>query len=251
MKIETLQERITKAEAKIEKKKTTIIKKTAQIEKKSAYLASKYGIDSKTFNKYNREGFDADASEDIYWTMCDIDSLEDDIERGTKEIEETKKTIEKYQKQLTGEIEKESILIREIPESMKKMQEELVTRWDEWDIERKNSLLNAYKELEYRKFIEKYKYAGYQFMHQTDEEIHNSNMNDAKIFIIQLYNRIKDITGEVTDWTGITLESGNDGIPVLTGFITGKMGRAEVETIVAGGYNIQRLHVRTLVHDRS
>ena len=118
MKITTLKERIEKAQAKVERKQNTIIKKTAQIEKKQAYLADKYNIDPETFDKYNRSGFNEEDGHDIYWTMCDIDSLKEDIKRGENEIEATKKTIEKYEAQLAGEIERESILIREIPESM-------------------------------------------------------------------------------------------------------------------------------------
>lgn len=81
-----------------------------------------------------------------------------------------------------------------------------------------------------------------------DEDIHKANMKSAEVMIVDLFNRVREITGKVTDWTGIRAEQGNV-FPVLTGVVIGVQGRAKVETILAGGYNIQRLHIRTLVHE--
>lgn len=255
MNITTLKERIEKANAKIEKKENTIVKKTASIEKKSAYLMKKYGwdiADRTSFISYIKEkGYDDEQASDISWTISQIEWLEEDIQRGGREIEETKKTIAKYESQLAGEIERESILLREVPECMRRMQEELAEKWDRWDIDYRNTLRKAYKEMSYREFIEKYRYAGYEAMQATDENIHKSNMRDAKGFIIQLYYRVKNVTGEVTNWAGIRLETGAWGYPTLNGIVIGKEGKAEVESILAGGYNIQRLHIRTIVHDIS
>lgn len=247
MKIETLKERIEKAQAKIEKKQNTIIKKRARIEKISDKITKEFGIDPKTYNKYNCKEFGQEKGYNLYWDMCDIDNLEDDIERGTREIEETKKTLAKYEAQLAGEIKKESVLIKEIPDSMKMMQTQLVKKWDEWDKERREFIKNEYSKMGYNEFFKKYNMSDYELRYKTDEQIHNANMNDAKMLIINLYYRIKDITGEVTSWEDIYCTNGNMGA-VLNGFVIGKEGRAKVESILAGGYNIQRLHVRVLVH---
>lgn len=258
MKIETLKERIEKAELKVSKKQNTITKKQKSIEKKSNYLMTKYGVDHKTFNKYDREGhgWTREEDNDVYWTMCDIDTLEDDIKRLTKEIPEIQKTIEKYKGQLAGEIEKESIFIKEVPEQMKKLEEQLVAEWDKWDIRRRDRLQKVYREVGYEAFFkgtpeknhwDTHTYADYQFKNLTNEEIHESNVKFARQEVLDLYIRVKDITGEVTDWSAVGLEQGNE-LPVLTGMVVGKEGKAYVETILAGGYNIQRLHIRTLVH---
>lgn len=258
MKIETLKERIEKAELKVSKKQNTIEKKQKSIEKKSTYMMTKYGVDYTTFNKYNREGhgWTAEEDHDVYWTLCDIDTLEDDIIRLNKEISETQKTIEKYKGQLAGEIEKESIFIKEVPEVMKKLEDQLIAEWDRWDMDRRERLSKVYKEVGYEAFFKgtpeehywnKHTYADYQFMFLTDEEIHNSNVKFARQEVLDLYIRVKGVTGEVTDWSYIRLEQGNS-FPILTGVVVGKEGKASVETILAGGYNIQRLHIRTLVH---
>jgi hypothetical protein len=261
MKIETLKERIEKAELKVSKKQNTITKKQTSIEKKSSTLLKKFGItydESTTLhtNELEAMGLNREEAWEAYWLQCDIDTLIDDINRLTKEIPEIQKTIEKYQGQIAGEIAKESIFIKEVPEVMKKLEEQLVAEWDRWDIERRERLSKVYKEVGYKVFMkgtpekhfwDAHTHADYQFMSLTDEEIHNDNVKWARAEVLDLYRRVKDVTGEVTDWTGIGLEQGNM-LPVLTGVVVGKEGKASVETILAGGYNIQRLHIRTLVH---
>lgn len=84
---------------------------------------------------------------------------------------------------------------------------------------------------------------GRKSRYKSYAEIAKENERDARVLIIDLYNRIKTVTGEVTEWADIRV-SGN----ALNGFVVGKEGRAKVETTLAGGYNIQRLHIRVLVH---
>ena len=232
MMINTLNDRIDNAVSRISRKEGTIAKKTALIEKKTAKIAT------------------LTDEHEIRWMQFEIETLKADIERANDEINETKANIEKYRAQLAGEIEKESIIIKEIPESMKRMQTELVENWDEYDKARRDRLNAKYRELGYKDFMKNHNRADYEFRLLTDEQIHESNMKDAKSLILNLYNRIKDITGEVTDWSGIKATVGTWGMTVLNGLVIGKQGRAEVESIFAGGYNIQRLHVRVLVKER-
>lgn len=246
MKIETLKERIEKANEKVAKKENTIVKKTAQIEKKYKAL-EKIGVEDPA-NKTVEDFRGSENWHDIYWIYCDIKHLNEDIVRGGKEIEATKKTIEKYEAQLSGEIEKESVFLKDIPEVFKSLQEELVTTWDAWDKERRERLKKVFSELGFREAMRKgYTGADYEFKSKTDDQIHNANVRDAKALILDLYYRVKDITGEVTDWRGIQATQGANGFTVLNGIVIGAEGRAEVESILAGGYNIQRLHVRVLV----
>lgn len=229
MKIETLKERIEKKQAQIERKQNTIIKKEKQIAKKQAELAK----------------LDADSSE-ARWIDSDIYWLKDDIKRNASEIEECKTTLEKYEKQLAGELEKEATFIKEVPQAMKDLEAKLIERWDADDKKRREFYRKMASELEYKEFIKRYRYSGWEYRYITDEQIHNSNVKDARYFILDLLNRVKAITGEVTNWSEIYLTQGNT-FPVLNGYVEGKEGRAEVESILAGGYNIQRLHVRTIV----
>lgn len=244
MKIETLKDRILNATEKIQRKENTIVKKNTMIEKKSKKLVSLGVSEPLTANRY-----DYRDNNEVYWLLCDIGSLEDDIKRGSKEIVEIKINLEKYQKQLAGEIEKESVLLKDIPELMKQLQTELVDRWDVWDIERRNRMKDDYRTLGWTEYHKKYRGSDVQFKDKTDEQIHNSNVQDAKYLILDLYYRVKNITGEITDWSNVHACQGAYGMTVLNGFVIGKEGRAEIESILAGGYNIQRLHIRVLVKE--
>ena len=55
--------------------------------------------------------------------------------------------------------------------------------------------------------------------------------------------RVTKITGVITDASNLHINKGE-----LNGTITGEKGAVNVNTIGAGGYNIQRYHFRTLIH---
>jgi hypothetical protein len=229
MKIETLKDRIEKAKETINKKENTIIKKTKMIEKKQKQIEK------------------AKEDNEKYWLEADIRSLEDDIKRGKKEIEAKKETLTKYELQLKGELEKESLYVKEMPSQFKQLQEALVERWNEWNKNRKATLIEKYKELGYKSFIKEYSYNDYDFMKIDDKKLEATNEKEAKALIIDLYNRVKEITGEVESWEDVHATQGAQGMVVLNGTVKGKEGVAQVESILAGGYNIQRLHIRVLV----
>ncbi len=60
-----------------------------------------------------------------------------------------------------------------------------------------------------------------------------------------LVNRITSIVGTIQDAKGLSIGNQNGEI---NGFVIGDKGKANVETISAGGYNIQCFHYRVLVH---
>ena len=75
-----------------------------------------------------------------------------------------------------------------------------------------------------------------------DKEIEEEKNNK----LIDLMTRVSKITGEIIDATNLYIaDDGN-----LNGFIIGKDGKATVETIIAGGYNIQVEHFRVLIKPR-
>ncbi len=67
---------------------------------------------------------------------------------------------------------------------------------------------------------------------------------EKKHKMIDLIHRINAVVGTITDATDLRIKAGN-----LNGIIVGEKGKAKVETIGAGGWNVQVFHYRTLVHE--
>lgn len=279
--IEFLTARIAKAEETISKKQNTIEKKQALIGKKIAKLA-KMGISfTEETDKYQYR----DNSE-AFWTMCDIGTLKEDIRRGSKEIEEKQESLEKYQKDLEMELHKKNSrniqIIIDFLEDWKKQNIEYYQKalpnfvkaykeyasanraYCDWqnsregieaskeerkarraeDRDRRESFKMAWGWLSaYTDYKAIYKDGGYEREYFIDMNRLQKDLDqeaDRKYdFIIE---RTKEIVTEITDATALHVHGGQ-----LNGKIIGTTGSAWIETIGAGGYNIQRFHFRTLV----
>ena len=105
MRIETLSERIANAENKIGKKQRTILKKQELIIKKQQLLDTKY-----------LSSPDISEARTLKW---DIESYTEDISRLEREIAETTLTLDNYRKQLTGLMERVSVLITDMSDVLK------------------------------------------------------------------------------------------------------------------------------------
>lgn len=85
---------------------------------------------------------------------------------------------------------------------------------------------------------------------KSDEEINADNTKDANNLILNLINRVSKYTGEITSWNHLYVTAGNSTeVSAINGIVEGVDGKAKVESITAGGYNIQRLHIRILVKE--
>lgn len=63
--------------------------------------------------------------------------------------------------------------------------------------------------------------------------------------LIDLMTRINKVVGTITDAAYLSIGPKGD----IEGYIVGTEGKARIETIGAGGYNIQCFHFRTLIHE--
>lgn len=231
-----LQERLAKAQAKVEKCKATIERHKAQAEKKLQIIkANGWEMNSR---KYAQEG-----NNDAWWTISDYENKLDDIKGAEEKLEDAEQVVKNWQEKLDRQIAVELTIANEVPEAFKQARAELVEEWVAYDIRCREVMLQKRRELDWDEFRKLYRYSEEDALRHTDEEFRKIEEREADMWLLNLYNRVKEITGEVTDcghlyWGGKS----------LNGFVVGKNGTARVETIGAGGYNIQRFHLRVLVH---
>lgn len=237
MKSQEIKERLEKAEATVEKRAATIERHKARAEKLLGKLRAK-GWEP------NRDLYRGGSNDEAYWLVCDYENALDDIEGATDKLEEAKRIAQNWKDRLDKQVELETKIAFEMPEIFSQLRDELAEEWTRYDIERRDFLKAKYRELGYREFLNQYKGAGYRQKDETDEQIRKDNERSAELFIVDLYNRVKAVTGEVTNWGNI-----HYGGKALNGWVEGVQGKARVESILAGGYNIQRLHIRVLVHE--
>lgn len=238
---EALRDRIAKVETRIAKKIKTIESKKALVAKKQqAILKAGYSLDDVESSK-------SDVTiRNLFW---DIEWLEDDLKRLPRELEELQNTLHRYEAQLEGVTAREAAYISEVPDCLKSLEQSLVDEWTQFDISRRDQIREDHKKLTSRELAQKYNMTERRVLqYLTDEDILKVNQKDAKAFVLDLFNRIKDITGEVLDWSGIEVAPGARGSAVLNGVVTGKQGKCRVESIYASG-PVQRLHVRVLTKE--
>ena len=169
----------------------------------------------------------------------------------------------KYEKQLAAEEAKEETLAN-MPEVLKEFRENLINRWDKYDEWKKEQIKKesdeAYKLVREKSAWDEYRQARRdirnkwganweEFMYLTSAQIHKANVTAADTLVLNLLERTCDLTGKITDCAGLRIDYDNQGYSIINGLVIGEKGKARVESIGAGGYNIQRYHIRVLVKE--
>lgn len=80
---------------------------------------------------------------------------------------------------------------------------------------------------------------------EARETLANWMDEEKRAKLLDLIGRIMSTVGTITD--AATLYIGPEGD--INGIIVGTEGKAKIQTIGAGGYNIQCFHFRTLIHE--
>lgn len=171
---------------------------------------------------------------------------EQDIRRAQDELRAAKKTLEKRYAALEKAKNEESEMA-EFSEEVLQMIEHVVdiTFEDLTKARDKNKELYYASRGDDDKAYKMYKRLSEfdrKLMWMSDDEILNYSKIAGKEFALDLINRTKAIVGNVTNWEHL-----HYGVAGLDGVVYGDKGKASVNTIVAGGYNIQRRHYRVLV----
>lgn len=190
---------------------------------------------------------DTPKHQDCYWTIRDLEHAMEDARNANKKLHDAKRIMEDWEHRLKIQTKKERMLENEIPESLKALQAKLTKTY----IEQSKSIQNEIEDLKSQMATDEISRTFFNRMfsrtqmetyYKTDKEIAEEAAETAEIFVLDLYNRVKEITGNITDWANIQFYRN-----ALNGYVIGEEGTAEVETIIAGGYNIQKLHYRVLV----
>ena len=223
----------------------------------------------------------ADRS-DVYYMNCDLwYPCIDSIKSAYQAINEKKNTLARYQELLEKAEQKEKALAN-LPQCMKDWMKDMVEIWDAWDAKKKESVKEAHETV---REIEKREYAreaelGYNYAvmkndetlkairseiadirkrytefewrelpYLSEEQIHELNVKSAKDLVQNLYERVCHIVGFFEDASGLEVSRNNEGFAVINGIVKGNGKIAKVQSVGAGGWNIQRFHIRVLVHE--
>lgn len=227
-------ERINKAQEVVRKLQNLIWKREEKLKKLNKELA-------KASDKVE-SGHRWSPKEMVQWS---IEDEEDALKENRKKLPEKQAILEKWQKKLE-EVNAENKRLDEIPEQLKKLQKELAEQIIEADIRRRERMYKDRAEMEWEDFTEKWSWREREYyMGRSDKDfremVKKDAMAGAKWWVIDLINRVEKKVGEITEWK-LWFTS-----KALNGYVTGTKGSAVIETIIAGGWNIQRRHNRVLV----
>lgn len=200
---------------------------------------------------------------------------ESDLKWTKKDLEAARKGLAEYEAQLTAETEKANS--RNVPAILEFL-EAWKARVEGWYVETFPKYLEArakryaenreyidfvishggkeyWEERDARRAAEKDAEKAYnrtcgEFIRYNDHDALNIALlkkdleQEAAAKYDDIVERTNAICGTITDATGLRVGLKGD----LDGFVIGDRGTAKVQTIGAGGYNIQCFHFRTLVH---
>lgn len=200
--------------AKIEKLEKTLARHQALKAKKQAQLEKAAGPNA------------------AYWLECDIQELEERIDAAIEKIADAHRALEAAEAVKTAKAAKEEAM----PAQLKEFRDGLAAKWDAYDIAERDANPRLQPNC---------------YGWRTDEQIHEANRESATALCENLLARIERAVGRAEGFSGLHVAKGNwlEG-GAINGYVSGDRGTAEVRSILAGGHNIQRLHVRVLVIEK-
>lgn len=252
-KIEELKLKFEKSEQRVEKGKKTIERHKNQLQKKVDKIAM-IGLNLENNDLSDLSAYKwHDDYKEYYWEFCDIESKQDDIIRATKKLKESERILLNWKEKLEKAKREDELLENEVPIVIK----EYLNNWKSLAY---NWYLNRYNE--YKKYVDEngitYKNLKQRqtlfgniiiemdskFIEEEREKWLDTLLEqEKKNKILDLMIRTKEVVGQIKNADCLTI--GLDGH--LNGIIEGEKGKAKVQTIDAGGYNIQCYHFRVLV----
>lgn len=193
---------------------------------------------------------------------------ENDLKWTTRDLEEAKKSLAKYEADLATETEKDnSRNVKAIIDFLNDWANRVFgwydTQYANYKVALADHMMNIKKYCDmgcvkreyYKEYKEAYKAFNdtwnflYRYLdnknHFDTQKLKKELEQDKKAKYDDIVNRTNKICGTIKDATGLKVGAKGE----LNGIVKGERGNARIETIGAGGYNIQCYHFRTLIHE--
>ena len=238
MEIKELQEKLEKAQAKIAKLNKTMERHFTQMEKKKAKVLS-HG-----WNPYNAKCMLGTPEEnEAFWAIIEFQNKFEDILNCENKIEEAERIAESWKEKLQKRQEEKQEAANEFPPALVEAQKYLAESWKETDIKAREFMIEKMNTLNHEEFRKLYTYSEQEELSKSNEEFERLEKKNAEFWTMNLFHRVKKVTGKITDCGHLEFKGKS-----LNGVVIGDEATVSVETIKAGGYNIQKLHYRVLLH---
>ena len=216
-------------QAKIEKLQGTLARHQARKAKKEALLAREQDEDAR------------------YWIQCDIEHAEEDIDATREKIAKAAQALEAAEAAKEAKAAKEAAL----PEQLREYRDKLASEWNACDLNQRRTMLEQ-GESYYRingKVNSGLYHSYIELTSMSEADIRKRNHEYATAAVENLVARVERAVGAPQGFSRLYVTKGNwmEGGSAINGYVSGDRGTVEVRSILAGGYNIQRLHVRVLL----
>lgn len=192
---------------------------------------------------------------------------ENDLKWTTKDLEAAKKALAKYQDDLSTETEKDNsrnveAIINFLNGWADKVFDWYVKEYANYQVALADHRMRIAKYVKHgcvkRDSIKEYREATKEFnavwnfiysyidskKHFDSQKLKKELEQEKKAKYDDIINRTNEICGTIKDASNLTVGEKGE----LNGLVIGERGNARVNTIGAGGYNIQCFHFRTLIH---
>lgn len=272
MEIKMLQERIEKKQlqiAKIEKR----IAKWENTKTDKAFMKA-YDWCERETGWWNRQTGKYDLSyeafKELHWNEH-IEDCDKEIRYATRDLQDAQATLKNYEEALAIEINKENapkieVLVNFLNQWREKANnfyhDEAIRLYEAYNEHKlKDEAIKLIQDLKVRREESTKEYHRYNEVQKNfspllrnirtyrepylhEDELQKALDREVKAKYNDLVVRMKNAVGEIQDCSNLRI-GGNGSI---NGIISGTNGKARMETIMAGGWNIQCLHYRVLVN---
>lgn len=282
-KIKNAQLKVEKCEKTVERHENQLAKK---LDKASKTFGIDFtGFEKEEIEEYKDDHHEELRTHDNYWDLYDVIRKFEDIKGARRKLADAERVLKNWEDKLAVELEAERYLEDNAPEVIMEFIENWKRMAYDWHVKRyedyqafkkkmKDDLAEARKELgidermmptraqnkelekvglDYKSINKrKVEFAGMTVMKLDEirDETERWAWLDRKLEVekkaklLDLVYRLNNEVGKTLDATDLRI--GAEGN--LNGIVIGETGKVKVETVGAGGWNIQCFHYRTLMH---